>query len=222
MRFRLPLLPSLLAATALVSMTSSHAAVLAGVDFQVGTSTVAPGFTGITAGTGKSYSTTQNGVTMAFAGTSTGANANRDRNGAIDAFPLLDDFLQLVGTNVDGGRPTATISFSGLTANTEYTFTIYSHNQGSFQQFHTFYEGDIGTGTNLGSFITTFNPSAVPPNPALAEISFDLTTNNSGEVLITMAANADRLTINGFSVVPEPSATLLGSLGLLGLLRRRR
>jgi hypothetical protein len=160
---------------------------------------------------------------MDFVGTSTGANANRDRDGTIDLFPLLDDFLQLVGTNVDGGRPTATITFSGLSANTEYTFTVYSHNQGSFQQAHTFYQGTT-SGTNLGTFTTTFNPSAATPDPTLAEISFDLTSDNSGVVLITMAANADRLTINGFSVsaVPEPSAALIGSLGLLALLRRRR
>ena len=223
MKLRQPFFASWIATSAVVCLSSGHAAILAGVDFQQGTSTVAPGFTGITAGAGKSYSTTQSGITMSFVGTSTGANANRDRNGAIDAFPLLDDFLQLVGTNVDGGRPTATITFSGLAPNTTYTVAFYSHNQGSFQQAHTFYQGTT-SGTNLGTFTTTFNPSATTPNPDLATIDFDLMSDGSGVILVTMAANADRLTINGFSVsaIPEPAAVLLGSLGLLGLLRRRR
>jgi alpha-galactosidase len=179
--------------------TPSHAQLAAGVDFQQGTSTVEPGFTGVTAGGGKTYSATQNGITMDFVGTSTGGNANRDRAGAIDAFPLLDDFLQLVGTNVDGGRPSAAITFSGLAPNTAYLFTIHSHNQGAFQQNHTFFHGTT-SGTNLGTFITTFNPSATSPDPSLAAIPFQLTSDSSGTVLITMLANADRVTINGFSV----------------------
>ena len=211
---------TLIAVSASVIATPGHAQVTAGIDFQVGTSAVAPGFTGVTVGTAKTYSATQNGITMEFVGTSTGGNQNRDRGGVIDAFPLLDDFLQLDGT-LSTDIAEAAITFSGLAPNTTYKFTFYSHNQGAFQQAHTFYRGTT-SGTNLGTFTTIFNPNAVPPNPTLAEISFDLTSDNSGVVLITMAANVDRLTINGFSVVTEPSAALIGSLGLLGLLRRRR
>jgi hypothetical protein len=206
MKHQQTLLTSLIAVVAVVSISSSHADLLAGVDFQVGTSTVEPGFTGVTVGTGKTYSTTQNGITMEFVGTSSLANANRDRGGAIDAFPLLDDFTQLVGTTEN--LPQAAITFSGLTPNTDYIFTFYSHNQGAFQQFHTFYHGDIGTGTNLGSFKSSFNPSSVPPNPALAANAFQLSSGNSGVVLVTMLSVEGRLTINGFSVtaLPPPPA----------------
>ena len=227
MKLRQNLLFSALAAAAAVSTSCSHAAVLAGVDFQVGTSGIEPGFTGVIVGTGKSYSTTQNGITMSLVGTSALGNANRDRSGAIDAYPLLDDFLQLVGTLAN--KPQAAITFSGLAANTDYTFTIYSHNQGAFQQNHTFFHGTT-SGTNLGTFITTFNPAAPIPNPSLAAIPFQLKSDSSGEVRITMAAAAERVTINGFSVsasaVPEPSgAATLGMLGMFGLIgswRRRR
>ena len=201
------LLANLVGMVAALISATAQAQVTAGVDFQQGTSTVAPGFTGITAGTGKSYSTTQNGITLSFVGTSTLANANRDRNGTIDAFPLLDDFLQLVGT-VDN-KPQAAIAFSGLTPGATYAFTIYTHNQGAFQQFHTFYQGTTA-GSSLGTFKTTFNPAAVPPNPALAEVTFQLTSDSSGTALITMVGDEGRLTINGFSVtaIAAPPAPL--------------
>ena len=46
-------------------------------------------------------------------------------------------------------------------------------------------------------------------------------TTASGGTPVTSRSLIDNVTING-TAVPEPPATLLGALGMAGLLRRRR
>lgn len=97
----------------------------------------------------------------------------------------------------------------------------------------TVYQGTDNTGSLLGSFSdifedpgggTTAGDTADIDLTSLAELTiaqpyfFELTTDKSTSTGGNFWA-IDDLTLNG---VPEPSAVLLGSLGMLGLLRRRR
>ena len=62
-----------------------------------------------------------------------------------------------------------------------------------------------------------YTASATPANFAGATV-FARVTNSAG----TLANNAFGTATPAFAIVPEPSAALLGAIGALGLLRRRR
>ena len=78
---------------------------------------------------------------------------------------------------------------------------------------------DPGGGTTAGD-VADINLSALPDLNSDQAYTFELTTSRGSETLGTFWA-IDNLTLHG-DVIPEPGAALLGSLGLLALLRRRR
>ena len=67
-------------------------------------------------------------------------------------------------------------------------------------------------------------PNGYSETYTASDITTSLFTYNSVGMQTTALGDLDQLSISGaqFSVIPEPSAALLGGLGLLALLRRRR
>ena len=79
--------------------------------------------------------------------------------------------------------------------------------------------------TRLSNAIFSFDLSAITELDDAATVYFRVTqmsdTTASGGTPVTSRSLIDNVTING-TAVPEPAATLLGALGMAGLLRRRR
>lgn len=107
------------------------------------------------------------------------------------------------------------LTLTGLLANTRYDFSVYG-----------------GRDSNVASAdITLLTGSALigdttVENRSLAD--FNITSDGSGAISFryrdTSASTSDGSLLTAMSVtqIPEPSAALLGGLGLLALLRRRR
>lgn len=99
----------------------------------------------------------------------------------------------MTGGNYTVGADTRTIQGWGFTATGNVIDTTLTVNQD-----YTIYTGTIGAGGNLAFTVT------------------DITTSQAGDT-----AN-DGLAGFQLSVVPEPSTALLGAVGMIALLRRRR
>lgn len=82
----------------------------------------------------------------------------------------------------------------------------------------------LGAGFQDGGSVTLFAYGALVDSPGLVP-NFDLDNlgfTPSGNLTLTNDTVNQAIVLNGISVIPEPSAALLGGLGLLVLLRRRR
>ena len=126
-----------------------------------------------------------------------------------------EDRVALYGTNNAG---TELVSSTNLNADGNYhTFRIaYEHNATSpaASLFHIFRDGvDLTGGTGVlrrGSAATT------------RLIAGDCCSGAGGINAMDVDVEYVRMTSGAFRPVPEPAVSLLGGLGLLGLLRRRR
>ena len=106
---------------------------------------------------------------------------------------------------------------SGLTVGQTYRieFLVHQYILNSTQRNMQIYFGSDATGTSTGSF------NAALSTGTLATFNFKADTTSQAFFVPGLASN--RSTINGVVLsVPEPSSALLGGLGLLALLRRRR
>jgi hypothetical protein len=106
-----------------------------------------------------------------------------------------------------GATFSSTITLSGLVDGTQYRIQFFTDSTGNNTQTIS---GSANMNSLNGQFVTgTFTADATTQ---VLTVGY-----TSGEF-----ATASALTIGEITVIPEPSAALLGALGLLGLLRRRR
>lgn len=207
--------------------------ITAGIDFDVLNNQDPPAlvtqsdFLSVVAGSAKSYNVSHNGITFDIQTRNNNlANQARNRNNA-NAGPLMTDFQQFFG-NTAGSPVEATLTLTGLIANTDYDVGFFTANVGSGLTTHSFFDGD----SISDPLITTFSTSGNQNNYSTWSpgIIFRINSGNDAEIAVTIQATQDpnnnesRLTWDGVSVVmiPEPATALLGSLGMLFLLRRRR
>lgn len=103
--------------------------------------------------------------------------------------------------------------------------TISNHTAGNGQWFHATIEFDFSNGFGAGATVgttTTITKTGMTTN--VVTDSFTLTSANTFymDFSVNEAGTSTRMDNLVITTVPEPSAALLGGLGLLGLLRRRR
>lgn len=216
--------------------------VTAGIDFDDGGPTQS-GFLSIPASNAKTYDVTTGGITFDIDVTNANiANQNRDRGsgGATNPFgDLTRDFEQWYGIHSTSGNAVeASVTLTGLVANTDYDLSFFTYNISSGQTTHTFYEGT----SPAAPLITTFTTAGSQNNQAIWSPGVILRINSgaNAEISVTIQAdeflddkgNADpgdddyrsRLTLDGIAVnvVPEPGSLALLGLGSLLIMRRRR
>lgn len=161
--------------------------------------------------------TVSNGLTLTMVtGFNTGITANVWDGTPIDAdFNAVMDSFAHSGT---GNPATGTFTLSGLTDGTTYSVQIFTsdfrNNIGNVRgiQFNDGLGNSTATGvlqSDKQYFIGTF--TAVGTSQTIGAVSTNQGTN--GSVIL------NALTV---SIIPEPSSALLGAIGALVLLRRRR
>lgn len=123
----------------------------------------------------------------------------------------------------NGGTQTSVFSLSGLDNTKTYSIVIYSAQNafggrgGSWDLITGSYAGpdpQVSSGDQQTTFAEGVN-----------YVRFNNITATGGVISFTAANSLDGIAVfNGFEIqsVPEPSAALLGGLGMLALLRRRR
>ncbi|MES2980862.1 MAG: DUF6288 domain-containing protein [Verrucomicrobiota bacterium] len=196
--------------------TFFNGGITAGIDFDVDSSADAgfqavtqPGFLSVPADfSTKSYNVTHNGITFDIQSANANQlNAPRWRGNAV-AGNFVNDFQQFYGRSLTTGNGvTATVTLTGLTANTDYEVSFFTYNVGAGQTTHSFH---AGTSTS-DPLITTFTTSGMQTNYStwVPGITFGLYSGSSGTIAVTIHApeylvsgNYDsRLTLNGISVV---------------------
>ncbi len=136
-------------------------------------------------------------------------------------------------TNVSGQTGTIVFHFQtapGKTFSNNINLTVGTgrHNAGSitatYDHVNTFNSPAFTTwGTNNGPDDQTFNATNVAAGKTDLFVRFQITGATAGNAVITWGGSAgERSFALSGTVVPEPSSALLGGLGMLCLLRRRR
>ncbi len=136
-------------------------------------------------------------------------------------------------TNVGGQTGTIVFHFQtgpGLTFSNNINLTVGTgrHNAGSitasYDHVNTFNSPAFTTwGTNTNPDDLTFNATNVAAGKTDLFVRFQITGATAGNAVITWGGSAgERSFALSGTVVPEPSSALLGGLGMLLLLRRRR
>jgi len=203
-----------------LAATSASAATILSIDFGTAPSPVETGFIGQSA-TGVIHTTTEGNIMVSFSG----QQGTFDR-GAIAGTnqSLYRDFLF---ENSPGNNPdiTITLSGAGISASTSYTLTFYAYDSADSSRRTGFIGLNGTTGTTLGPVAS--GATGQPDSLSEYAVTGTFTSNSSGILTFGvegLPTGAERTVVNGFQLatIPEPSAALLGSLGVLCLLRRRR
>lgn len=208
---------STLIAASILALAAHASAAVVSVDISGSTYTG----TGVLDTTSHAWlSNTTNGSTFALDSQTvtlglTNWSADGSANATID---LFDNYKHNGGTN------TSTFSLTGLDITKTYDLVIYSAQNSLGGRGGSF---DLVTGSFTG---TTPKATTGDQQDTFAlgvnYVRFDNITPAAGGIISFNATNsADGIAVmNGFEIqsVPEPSIALLGGLGVLALLRRRR
>lgn len=203
-----PFISSAVLATLLTASSSAATAL-----FDYGSTSAQAGFTQITSttgtGTSNGISISNNGDGLEFRDRTTQINANGF--GSDPQVNLLSDIA------FENDSSTITFTLTGLTAFAEYTVVGYG------------YDADFSNDTVVNDWTTnggTVSHTWIHTDITTASFAMaNLTADLNGEATIIGSYNVASIIIwNGFEItqIPEPSTALLGGLGLLALLRRRR
>ena len=184
------------------------------IDF--GTGSLQPGFVAQTTGAATTYSTVNGDITVA----STGSFFNRSSGSSYQDAALLGDFTFLNSN----GTMTLTIAGPGITANLAHSIKFYSLDSHHGSTGGTVsYAGTAGTvgSTSIVYSTTTQNTAGFADRMSSTS---NWTSNGSGQIVINVTGTNEGPRVSGMeiTVVPEPSAALLGGIGALLLLRRRK
>ncbi|MCF7676406.1 MAG: PEP-CTERM sorting domain-containing protein [Akkermansiaceae bacterium] len=157
-------------------------------------------------------------------------------DGSLNA-PASQDGTRHMNLNNDTGLNTLSQSFT-VGAGTEYTVSYWTVQRGNGLMFTTL-SVDAGAVTGADAFVTgitgsgtsSINQLTVQGEPAWTQYGFTFTPDTAATATITLGnvydggtGDNDGVFLDNVSVtaIPEPTTALLGGLGLLALLRRRR
>ena len=203
----------------LTAIGSANAATILAIDFNNGSSPTETGFIGQNS-SGINHTTTAGDITVNFSGQQ--GTFDRGASGGTNN----DFYRDFIFDNFnDSPDMTLTLSGLGIAASTAYEMTFYAYDSGDATR-KTGFAGISGTtGTTLGPVIS--QDTGVPDSLDEYAVTGTFTSDNSGSLTFGIDGlpnGGERTVLNGFSIaaIPEPSAALLGGLGLLALLRRRR
>jgi len=134
----------------------------------------------------------------------------------------VDPILQ--GGNWDN-TGNLTLTIGGLSASTAYQIVLFSADPHAIEATPT--ANGIAAiaygGSVVSSGVNDFYEDAATVGGRDTFWYFDVDSDSSGEILLAQGGSpASFNTIVGFQIIPEPSSALLGGLGFLALLRRRR
>lgn len=213
--------------TGLLLVSAAHSAVLA-------TWTIEPG-----APADLTNSTTSP-VISASTGTGTLSGTHADPatdwstpagNGSTDSLSSntwgVGDYYQFVTSSL--GESGITVTFDQTGSNTgprDFQFS-YSVDGSTFTNFGAVYQlinGSWSAGTPVATTSFSFDLSSVTALDNQASIYFRITQATTTAINGTTVATAGTGRVDNISVVsvPEPVSAVLGAIGLLGILRRRR
>lgn len=173
--------------------------------------------TSLTSTTWPTNNNINNGTTGAF-NENSGTNPANVTTGSTASYTFFLD----VGTNPLGYDIASINSFSGWGDNRAgQSYTIYLSTVATPLVFNQITPGGTGfdavsVGASGQSLVTSVvDNTSAPLGTGVHSIRFDVGVNGAGNVW-------REIDVIGAATIPEPSAAILGGLGLLALLRRRR
>jgi hypothetical protein len=203
-------------AISLAAVASSYGATILSVDFGGAAGPVQAGFVGQSAASA-THSTTGGNITVAI-GNAQSIQALNTNASTVEGYNMYND-----GAFKNGSSMTLTLSGPGISASTEYSLTFWSCYNNGETRTTSFVATTGTTGTTLGPIATaTTTPTGFDDPVYSATGTF--TSDASGVLTFAINSALNRPLINGFRIasIPEPSIALLGGLGFLAMLRRRR
>lgn len=169
---------------------------------------------------------TQNGVTFGLPSGWGGYDPSSYVVGAAGTPGTLSTSYQrmLTGAWYGSSAGTSTISLSGLTLGQEYEVQIWV---ADYRQFppNTYNRSETLTAGNTSGALTYLQTDQSGFNLGSASGSYILgtfTADSTSQTIGVTSASSSQLNALQLRAIPEPSTALLGGLGMLALLRRRR
>jgi hypothetical protein len=171
------------------------------------------------------FENTQNGVTFDIPFGFSGADQTGYVVGAAGTPGTLSTaYQQMLTGGYYGGAGTATVTLSGLALGQQYELQFWV---ADYRQFppNTYARSLTLTAGNTSGALTYLQTDGSGFNQGAVSGSYILGTFTADNSLQSITINAgDSVQLNALQLraIPEPSAALLGGLGMLALLRRRR